>query len=217
MFTWCRVPHQCYVAVIPRVVVHQRRPVGHACYLITVVPPGHDPSVLIRVLPEPIIRFTEIVQDVPRPRINTKHLSQVLKRRFAALQSTVQDHTRHGCMTPAPRWDWSRRCWWPRCSERQTSSGASASAWWRCSWCSAPVPPPGGPARTRAFSLCRPARTHGANNRVRPNTNKLPTIPYLAPCHDNKYVTKWNKLVTGFTWFGVVKMTIEERHLCDQS
>lgn len=65
-------PHQRYVAVIPRVVVHQRGAVGHAGNLISIVPPGHDSSVFICILPEPVIRFTEIVQNVAWSRGNYK-------------------------------------------------------------------------------------------------------------------------------------------------
>lgn len=59
--------HQCYVAVVPCVVVHQSGSVGHAGDLVTVVPPGHDAGVLVRVLPQPVISFPEVIQDVARP------------------------------------------------------------------------------------------------------------------------------------------------------
>ena len=51
--------------VIPRVVVHKRRPVGHACDLVPVVPPGHDARVLVRVLTQPVVCLAEVVKDVP--------------------------------------------------------------------------------------------------------------------------------------------------------
>ena len=34
-----------------------------AC-LVSVVPPGHDRGVLVRVLPEPVVRLTEVIEDV---------------------------------------------------------------------------------------------------------------------------------------------------------
>ena len=65
--------------------------------------------------------------------------------------------TRHGCTRRAPRWGWSRHCWWPRCSGPRTSSAASTWAWWRWTWCSDPNPPRPSPAPTRACAPCRPA------------------------------------------------------------
>lgn len=59
--------YQSYVTVVPGVVVYQRGPVSHACYLIAVIPPRHDPCVLVRVLPQPVICLTEIIQNVPWP------------------------------------------------------------------------------------------------------------------------------------------------------
>lgn len=58
--------HQRYVTVVPRVVVDQRGPVGHACYLVAVVPPRHHSGMLVCVLPQPIVGLPEIVQDVTR-------------------------------------------------------------------------------------------------------------------------------------------------------
>lgn len=52
------------MTIIPRVVVDQSGSVGHACYLVAVVPPGHDSGVLVCVLPQPIVRLSEVVQDV---------------------------------------------------------------------------------------------------------------------------------------------------------
>lgn len=54
------------MTVVPCVVVNQRGPVGHACYLVAVVPPRHHSGVLVRVLPQPIVGLPEIVQDVAR-------------------------------------------------------------------------------------------------------------------------------------------------------
>ena len=50
--------------VVPRVVVDERGPVGHASNLVAVVPPRHDSRVLGRVLPEPVVCLAEIVQNV---------------------------------------------------------------------------------------------------------------------------------------------------------
>lgn len=55
------------MAVVPGVVVHQRGPVGHAGDLVAIVPPRHDASVLVGVLPQPIVGLPEVIQDVPRP------------------------------------------------------------------------------------------------------------------------------------------------------
>ena len=57
--------YQGYVRVVPSIVVHERRPVGHACYLVPIVPPGHDARVLVRVLTQPVVRLTEVVKNVP--------------------------------------------------------------------------------------------------------------------------------------------------------
>lgn len=65
--------------------------------------------------------------------------------------------THHGCMTPVRHWGWSRRCWWPRCSERRTSWAASTSAWWLWTWCWGPGPPQPSPARIRVYELYQPA------------------------------------------------------------
>ena len=35
-----------------------------APYLVSVVPPRHDGGVLVSVLPEPVVRLPEVVQDV---------------------------------------------------------------------------------------------------------------------------------------------------------
>ena len=61
------VSHQRYVAVVPGVVVYQRGTVSHACYLVAVVPPGHDSSVLLCVLTQPIVGLPEVIQNVPGP------------------------------------------------------------------------------------------------------------------------------------------------------
>lgn len=55
---------QCYMTVVPRVVVDQRGSVGHACYLVAVVPPRHHSGVFVGVLPQPVVSLPEVVQDV---------------------------------------------------------------------------------------------------------------------------------------------------------
>lgn len=50
--------------IVPGVVVHERCSVGHSGNLVAVVPPGHDPRVLVRVLPQPIVSLAEVVQNV---------------------------------------------------------------------------------------------------------------------------------------------------------
>ena len=57
--------YQGYVGVVPGVVVDERRPVGHACYLVPVIPPGHDARVLVCVLTQPVVSLPEVVKDVP--------------------------------------------------------------------------------------------------------------------------------------------------------
>ena len=50
--------------IIPGIVVHERRPVGHSRYLVSIVPPGHDPGVLVGVLPQPVVSLAEVVENV---------------------------------------------------------------------------------------------------------------------------------------------------------
>jgi hypothetical protein len=52
------------MCVVPGVVVHERRPIGHATNLVAVVPPRHDLGILLGVLSKPLIRFSIIVNDV---------------------------------------------------------------------------------------------------------------------------------------------------------
>jgi len=54
------------VRVVPRVVIHQRRTVGHASNLVAVIPPTHDLGRGRSVLPQPVIGLTVIVNDVLR-------------------------------------------------------------------------------------------------------------------------------------------------------
>lgn len=56
--------HQCYMTVVPRVIVDQRGSVRHACYLVAVVPPRHHSGMLVCVLPQPIVGLPEVIQDV---------------------------------------------------------------------------------------------------------------------------------------------------------
>ena len=51
------------VGVVPRVVVDERRSVGHAADLVAVVPPRHDLGVVRRVLPEPVVGLLMIVNN----------------------------------------------------------------------------------------------------------------------------------------------------------
>ena len=44
-------PYQCYVTVVPSIVVHQRGSIAHPRYLVPIVPPGHDACFVVRVLP----------------------------------------------------------------------------------------------------------------------------------------------------------------------
>ena len=55
------------MTVVPCVIIYERGPVGHAGDLVTVVPPRHDPHVLVCVLPQPVVSLPEVVQDVARP------------------------------------------------------------------------------------------------------------------------------------------------------
>ena len=60
--------------IVPSIVVHERRPVGHACYLIPVIPPRHDASIFVCVLPEPVVGLTEIIKDVSPAKNKEKNL-----------------------------------------------------------------------------------------------------------------------------------------------
>lgn len=59
--------HQRYVTVVPSVIIHQCGPVGHAGYLVAVVPPRHDARMLVCVLSQPVVGLPEVIQDVTRP------------------------------------------------------------------------------------------------------------------------------------------------------
>ena len=61
--------HQSNVGVVPRVIVDQRRPIGHTSNLIPIIPPWHDRGIFSSILPKPIIGFTEIVKDVATTKI----------------------------------------------------------------------------------------------------------------------------------------------------
>ena len=64
--------HQGDVGVVPRVVVHQGGAVGHPGDLVAVVPPGHHGRVVGGVLPEPVVSFSEIVENVAPTEIQAK-------------------------------------------------------------------------------------------------------------------------------------------------
>lgn len=64
--------HQCYVTVVPCVVINQCGPVCHAGNLIPVVPPRHHTRVLVCVLPQPIISLPEVIEDVASPNRGKK-------------------------------------------------------------------------------------------------------------------------------------------------
>jgi hypothetical protein len=53
------------VAVVPGVVIHQRGAVSHACDLVAIVPPAHHTRIVVCVLRQPVVRFSEIIQDLP--------------------------------------------------------------------------------------------------------------------------------------------------------
>ena len=59
--------YQSNVAIVPCVVIHQRGAVGHACNLVTIVPPAHHTGLTVCVLSQPVVRFSEIIKDLPRP------------------------------------------------------------------------------------------------------------------------------------------------------
>jgi hypothetical protein len=50
--------------IVPSVVVHESRPVGHSGYLIPVIPPRHDASIFVCILPQPVVGLSEVVEDV---------------------------------------------------------------------------------------------------------------------------------------------------------
>lgn len=54
------------MTVVPCIVVNQCGPVAHAGDLVAVVPPRHDSCLVVSVLPQPVVRLAEIVQNVAR-------------------------------------------------------------------------------------------------------------------------------------------------------
>ena len=52
------------VRVVPCVVVDQRGPISHAANLVAIIPPRHDLGVFGRVLAQPLVRLTIVVDDV---------------------------------------------------------------------------------------------------------------------------------------------------------
>lgn len=59
--------YQSYMTVVPCVVINQCGSVGHAGYLVSVVPPRHHACVLVCVLSQPIISLSEVVKDITSP------------------------------------------------------------------------------------------------------------------------------------------------------
>ena len=66
--------------IVPSVVVYQCGSIGHASNLVAIIPPRHDSGVVSSVLPEPVIGFTEIVQDVTTPNLDRKKILFVFIR-----------------------------------------------------------------------------------------------------------------------------------------
>ena len=54
------------VRVVPRVVIHQRRTVGHASNLVAVIPPAHDLGCWVGVLSKPVVCLAVVINDVLR-------------------------------------------------------------------------------------------------------------------------------------------------------
>jgi len=52
--------------VVPGVVVHQCHTISHTGNLVSIVPPAHDDSILGRILPKPVIRLSEVINDMLR-------------------------------------------------------------------------------------------------------------------------------------------------------
>lgn len=52
------------MSVVPRIVIDKNGSVTHSCDLVSVVPPGHDLSLLWRVLFDPVVGLSEIIDDV---------------------------------------------------------------------------------------------------------------------------------------------------------
>jgi len=55
------------LTIIPGVVIHKGRSVRHASDLVSVIPPTHHDRILPRVLPQPVIRLPEVVNDLLAP------------------------------------------------------------------------------------------------------------------------------------------------------
>ena len=49
------------VLVVPGVAVRNRRPIADAINLVAIIPPGHHPRVLWRIVAQPPIRLAEVV------------------------------------------------------------------------------------------------------------------------------------------------------------
>ena len=59
-----RLSHRGNVSVVPGIVVNKCWSIGHTTNLIAIIPPGHDLSILRRVLSKPVVCFTVIVDDM---------------------------------------------------------------------------------------------------------------------------------------------------------
>lgn len=59
--------YQSYVTVVPRIIVHQCCSIPHSCNLVPIIPPGHNTSLVVCILSQPIVSFSEIIQDCPTP------------------------------------------------------------------------------------------------------------------------------------------------------
>lgn len=58
---------ECYVRVVPSVVVDKSGAVGHPCNLVAIIPPWHDSCIAGRVLCQPVVRLPEVIQNLPTP------------------------------------------------------------------------------------------------------------------------------------------------------
>src|ERR1700733_15355173 len=52
------------LTVVPGVIIHQGWTIREASNLISIIPPTHNHGILRRVLPQPVISFAEIIDDI---------------------------------------------------------------------------------------------------------------------------------------------------------
>jgi len=64
--------YQGNVTIVPRIVINQCCSVAHAGDLIAVIPPRHHTSFVIRILTQPVVRLTKVVQNITRS-VEAKH------------------------------------------------------------------------------------------------------------------------------------------------